>query len=283
MCELFALSSRHPTTVELSLEEFSRHGGLSGPHKDGWGIAWYEDRDVRLVKETYPASESACVGFVQQHPPQSSFVISHIRKATRGGVATRNCQPFMRELAGCWHCFAHNGDLDAIGEDGRFAALTYQPVGETDSEQAFCAPLERLRPLWRDSVPPSLQARLDVVASFAADLRSLGPANFLYCDSDALFAHADRRRQSDGAIRSPALCLAGMLRLPVCDQAGACDSTLSTRRTSPASTSAQAASATQIMICAIQCSGGNSAASPNRALATAYMPSGNTRLHIVGS
>jgi glutamine amidotransferase len=205
MCELFALSSRHPTTVELSLEEFSRHGGLSGPHKDGWGIAWYEDRDVRLVKETHPASESACVGFVQQHPPQSSFVVSHIRKATRGNVATRNCQPFVRELGGCWHCFAHNGDLDAIGEDGRFAALTYRPVGETDSEQAFCALLERLRPLWLTGGVPSLQARFDVVASFAADLRSLGPANFLYCDGDALFAHADRRHQSDGAIRSPGL------------------------------------------------------------------------------
>lgn len=85
------MPSRHPTTVELSLKEFSRHGGLSGPHKDGWGIARYEDRDVCLVKETYPASESAGVGFVQQHPPQSSFVISHVGKATRNAVATRNC------------------------------------------------------------------------------------------------------------------------------------------------------------------------------------------------
>ncbi len=35
MCELFAMSARRPTTVSLSLEEFSHHGGLSGPHKDG--------------------------------------------------------------------------------------------------------------------------------------------------------------------------------------------------------------------------------------------------------
>jgi hypothetical protein len=39
MCELFAMSTRYPSTVQLSLEEFSRHGGLFGPHKDGWGIA----------------------------------------------------------------------------------------------------------------------------------------------------------------------------------------------------------------------------------------------------
>jgi predicted glutamine amidotransferase len=42
MCELFATFSRVPSTVSLSLEEFSRHGGLRGPHKDGWGLAWYE-------------------------------------------------------------------------------------------------------------------------------------------------------------------------------------------------------------------------------------------------
>jgi predicted glutamine amidotransferase len=40
MCELFAMSSRHPTDVRASLEAFARHGGLEGPHKDGWGLAY---------------------------------------------------------------------------------------------------------------------------------------------------------------------------------------------------------------------------------------------------
>jgi predicted glutamine amidotransferase len=39
MCELFAMSSRHPTDARASLEAFARHGGLEGPHKDGWGLA----------------------------------------------------------------------------------------------------------------------------------------------------------------------------------------------------------------------------------------------------
>jgi len=65
MCELFALSSRLPTTVRFSLERFARHGGLEGPHKGGWGIAYYVDGDVRLVKEPSPAADSACVRFMQ--------------------------------------------------------------------------------------------------------------------------------------------------------------------------------------------------------------------------
>lgn len=205
MCELFAMSARHPATVEMSLEAFSRHGGLDGPHKDGWGIAWYDARDVRLVKETFPAADSACVRFIEAHPFASPFVLSHIRKATRGDVALRNSQPFIRELGGAWHVFAHNGDLPEIEHDARFGAESYRPVGETDSERAFCALLDRLRALWRGGATPALPERLRVVEAFAAELRQLGPANFIYCDGDALFAHADRRHQDDGRIAPPGL------------------------------------------------------------------------------
>lgn len=108
MCELFAMSSRFPATVRVSLEELSRHGGLAGPHKDGWGVAYYVDGDVRLIKEAEPASDSACVRFLQDHPFSSTLVLSHIRRATQGPSALRNCQPFVRELRGAMHVFAHN-------------------------------------------------------------------------------------------------------------------------------------------------------------------------------
>jgi glutamine amidotransferase len=65
MCELFAMSSAPPATATYSLEVFSRHGGLAGPHKDGWGIAHDAGGDVRLLEETRPASESACLRFIQ--------------------------------------------------------------------------------------------------------------------------------------------------------------------------------------------------------------------------
>ena len=199
MCELFGMSARHAATVSLSLEEFSRHGGLTGPHKDGWGIAWYDEGDIRLIKEVHPAATSACVRFLQTNPLSSALVISHVRRATLGPVASRNCQPFVRELGGVWHCFARNGDLPAIASDARFRADSFRPVGDTDSEQAFCALMDALRPLWAPGPAPSLAARTEVVSRFGAALRELGPANFLYCDGDALFAHADRRHQSDGS------------------------------------------------------------------------------------
>lgn len=173
-------------------------------HKDGWGIAWYEHRDLRVMKEASPAASSACVRFLQAHPIESALLISHVRLATQGDVFSRNCQPFARELGGAWHTFAHNGDLGSLTRDPRRRPATFRPVGETDSEHAFCVLLDRLRPLWSDGVPP-LGARLSVVREFAHDLRHLGIANFIYSDGDAVFAHGHRRHQADGTIRAPGL------------------------------------------------------------------------------
>ncbi len=203
MCELFALSSRHATTVTFSLESFARHGGLDGPHKDGWGIAYYVDEDVRLVKEPAPAADSACVRFIQDHPFTSSMVVSHIRRATRGAVAMKNCQPFTRELAGRMHLFAHNGDLALERLRLHRPLIHYRPVGDTDSEYAFCVLLEQLRRLWLGVGVPSLDERLAVVAEFAAAIRPLGPANFIYADGDATFLHGDRRFHGDGRAPHP--------------------------------------------------------------------------------
>lgn len=44
-----------------------------------------------------------------------------------------------------------------------------------------------------------------MVTRLAAELRTLGPANFLYADGDALFAHGHRRRDGTEEIRPPGL------------------------------------------------------------------------------
>jgi glutamine amidotransferase len=199
MCELFAKSSRSPATVNLSLDEFAAHGGRTAPNKDGWGIAYYEEGDIRLIKDTNQASTSAWVRFVEDQGLTSATVISHIRYATTGNVALYNTHPFSRELGGRMHVFAHNGVVDQVMGNPRFPLGPYRPVGETDSEYAFCALLTRLRDLWHDTEGvPALDERLAIVAGFAADLRDIGRANFLYADGDALFAHGHIRHRDDG-------------------------------------------------------------------------------------
>lgn len=79
-------------------------------------------------------------------------------------------------------------------------------MGETDSEIAFCALLERLRAPWLGAggVPP-FEYRWNIVSAFATEMRALGPANFLYSDSDVLYVHAHRRMHGDAGIRPPGL------------------------------------------------------------------------------
>ena len=204
MCELFGMSSRDVTSATFSLETLAARGNRTHHLGDGWGIGFYEGNDIRLFREPEPAGESAWVRFIATQQIRSHLLFSHLRHATQGEVSLRNTQPFARELGGRMHLFAHNGRLPDIerhlaGEWGR-----YRPIGSTDSEVAFCVLLERMGDLWVGATP-TLQARFAVAFNLARDLRSIGPANFLYSDGEYLFAHADRRLQKDGGTAPPGL------------------------------------------------------------------------------
>lgn len=206
MCELLALSTSHPGRLTFSLHSLASHGAMDGAAYDGWGVAFYQGADVALFREPSAAADSALVHHLESHGPSTNLAISHIRHATQGIVGLSNTQPFIRELGGNMHVFAHNGDLPGIAHSAVLAASNHKPVGQTDSELAFCALLTRLRPLWERADPPSVAARLAVLSAFAADLRELGPANFLYADGDVLFAHSHKRIQrATGRIGAPGL------------------------------------------------------------------------------
>jgi glutamine amidotransferase len=207
MCELLGMSAHHPASITLSLNEFARHGGETGPHADGWGIAFYEGPDANLIRESTAAADSVLMSTLRGYRVNSEIVIAHIRNASFGPVELRNTHPFRRELAGRVHTFAHNGDLPDIENRYRLdPAGVALPVGTTDSEYAFCLLTRHLSELWLDSRGiPNLQSRRDVVAEFAGQIGELGSANFLYSDGDALFVHGHVRTQPDGSISSPGL------------------------------------------------------------------------------
>jgi glutamine amidotransferase len=200
MCELFGISSREPTTVQISLSEFARRGGQTGPHIDGWGIAFFGDGDVQLIREPKPSANSAHLRFIHDQHIPSALVISHIRRATQGNVCLRNTQPFTRELGGRPHIFVHNGDLIDVHRRIDLYGGAYRTIGDTDSEHAFCFLLSLLQPLWSGRQPPSLIQRFETFTRFAKRMSEFGAANFLYSDSEYLFAHSHYRRSNDNSI-----------------------------------------------------------------------------------
>jgi glutamine amidotransferase len=206
MCELLGVSTDTPIRIGLSMARLAAHGDPARHLGDGWGVALHDGADAFVVRLPEPAIQSPWVHAVETLYQPISLAIAHIRRATRGKVTLRNTQPFCRELGGRLHVFAHNGDLPGLLDHARIPGARFQPIGDTDSEMAFCGLMERLADLWSSGLP-SLIARHQVIADYASTLRVLGPANFLYTDGDALFAHADRRTQADGSIAAPGLVL----------------------------------------------------------------------------
>lgn len=205
MCELFALSATESVDIKLSLSELARHGGETDIHADGWGVAFLDGRDVRLFREPSAAASSPWVRCLRDHAIGSDTVIAHVRHATWGAIALANTQPFVREWGGRMHVFAHNGHFgDALlTEDMRMKR--YQPVGETDSEAAFCLLMERFSTTLDPETDDASDRTLAIFAAFAHEMRDQGPANIIYASNGRLLVHADRRTQRPGVIEPPGL------------------------------------------------------------------------------
>ena len=138
MCQLLGMNANTPTDAMFS---FTGLATRADEHKDGFGIAFFEDRGLRLFVDQHSARQSPVAELVKGYPIRSDNVIAHIRKATQGRIALENTHPFMRELWGRYWVFAHNGDL----KDFRPRLHgTFRPVGDTDSEHAFCWLMQEL-------------------------------------------------------------------------------------------------------------------------------------------
>ena len=57
MCELLAMSANQPAEVGRYLSRLIPRGGRTGPHADGWGVAYYEGRAARIFKGVRPDHE----------------------------------------------------------------------------------------------------------------------------------------------------------------------------------------------------------------------------------
>lgn len=141
MCELLAMSANTPTDLCFSFTGLTRRGGETGPHRDGWGIAFYEGKGVRAFHESSASASSRIAEVVQSHPIKSEVAVCHIRQANVGAVCLANTHPFIRELWGRYWTFAHNGQLQSFTAPPGH----YEPVGDTDSEALFCDLLNHIR------------------------------------------------------------------------------------------------------------------------------------------
>jgi len=181
MCQLLGMNANVPTDVMFS---FAGLAARADEHKDGFGIAFFEQRGLRHFIDHRSARASPVAELVKRFPIHSEVVIAHIRKATQGQVALENTHPFVRELWGRYWVFAHNGNL--VDYHPKLHA-GFHPVGDTDSERAFCWLMQELA---------KAHASVPTVEELSCTLRELlpqparhGSFNLLLSNGQALWAH----------------------------------------------------------------------------------------------
>jgi predicted glutamine amidotransferase len=185
MCQLLGMNCNTPTDITFSFRGFAQRGGKTDHHSDGWGIAFFEGRGLRHYVDHLPAADSPVAELIRRYPIKSENVIAHIRKATQGVVSLQNCHPFVRELWGRYWVFAHNGDLKNFRPHLHSHFL---PVGETDSEHAFCWLMQELAK--SHAGVPSIAELTLTLKDLAARMAPHGTLNFLLSNGDALWSHA---------------------------------------------------------------------------------------------
>lgn len=222
MCQLLGMNCNTPTDITFSFRGFSQRAGVTDEHTDGWGIAFFEgasasqagdaafaeqsalaapnartsatcqprakaasEKGLRLFIDHKAASDSPVADLVRRYPIKSCHVVAHIRKATQGVVALQNCHPFVRELWGHYWVFAHNGNLENY--QPRLHSH-FRPVGDTDSERAFCWLMQELAKA--HAALPSVAEISCTLAELLPQIAGHGTFNMLLSNGTALWAHA---------------------------------------------------------------------------------------------
>ncbi len=188
------MNSHLPASLTLSFTGFARRGGGTDHHADGWGIAFFEGegaitgKGVRCFVDKESSSTSIMANMLRTYPIKSHNVVAHVRKATVGAVALENCHPFVRELWGRNWVFAHNGDLKDYKPN---LHGSFKPVGNTDSELAFCWLMQELAKSHHNV--PGVEELTLTLRELVSEIARHGSFNFLLSNGQALWAHASTK------------------------------------------------------------------------------------------
>ncbi|MHA1909768.1 MAG: class II glutamine amidotransferase [Candidatus Thorarchaeota archaeon] len=193
MCDLLGMSFNTPINARFSLDIFQLRGEAN---PDGWGLVYYRDERLQVIKEATAAITSTLFDFIENYPQSKTF-ISHVRRSTRGAPSYLNTHPFYRHVgatsAKVEYAFAHNGTLKDL-TNLQLESLT--PLGETDSEHAFCYILDAITTReiihWDQTDFKFLEDLLRNINS------STNTFNCIFSNGSYLFCYSDENRHNDG-------------------------------------------------------------------------------------
>lgn len=190
MCELLGINASRAVNAGPWLRRFQLRGGALANNRDGWGLAYTEGGEFKITKSPTPGAESSVLSALCS-TVQSSLVIGHVRHANHPYVnSIENTHPFIRSCCGKEWIFAHNGlvsDIKTLPEARLHEGCN--PLGQTDSEYAFCYLLERIAFHIDVNARSNGEVQVDRFASIVELVAAHGRFNFLISDGAYLIAY----------------------------------------------------------------------------------------------
>ena len=186
MCELFGLSSNKAVRVNFSWRGFRKRGRI---HRDGWGVAWLDDRGWHVYKEPIALYESRKAEELTKSVIRGRIIVSHVRLASVGGVRRENTHPWLYR----GRVFAHNGTIHDKQKLLSLLSEEYRDFeGDTDSEMFFHLVVQEV-----NSIGDPVEGIMNAVEKIIKNCTRFSSLNFIASDGERLYALRYARRGLD--------------------------------------------------------------------------------------
>ncbi len=185
MCELFGLTGPDEITVNEYLKTFVSH---SPAHPNGWGLAFFDGKEIRLKKEPVAAFKSDYLKDYLKTTLRAANMMAHIRFATRGHMEYENCHPFMkRDKSGRTWVFMHNG---TIFDCARLDKYIHTEIGQTDSERILLYMIDQLNDeTAKQGHVLNAKERFNVIDRTVLEITAHNKVNFMLYDGSMFYVH----------------------------------------------------------------------------------------------
>ncbi|MDA8707865.1 class II glutamine amidotransferase [Hellea sp.] len=130
-------------SIHINLSE-----NRAGTNTLGWGLGWYpgDQSSSMVIKDPVARSTQVFTDSLSEWSNFRSNIFFCKIRGAESGYSQSETQPFTRTFAGADWLFMHNGDLDKteLTQVYEGDSRLLEPVGNTDSELAFCNLLARM-------------------------------------------------------------------------------------------------------------------------------------------
>ncbi|MCM8772327.1 MAG: class II glutamine amidotransferase [Candidatus Omnitrophica bacterium] len=179
MCRLFGIVANKKVDIKFSMLEASRSFKLQGKkNPDGWGVGWYEEGKVKIVKYGENAFYSNRFDELVKQL-KAEIIIAHVRDASCGNTSDENAHPFGYNN---W-IFAHNGTINKK----RIENLLKEPYSQNFTSEPIDSEI------YFRYIIQCIEEKKDVIKGIEEGVKEVIKegccgANFLLSDGEKLYA-----------------------------------------------------------------------------------------------